>query len=306
MRNTAIQEIFNIAKKDKNLMLLTGDLGFGVFEDFEKKFPKQFLNVGVAEQNMAMIAAGLSLQGKKVFIYSIGNFPTLRALEQIRNDICYHNLNVTIISVGVGFSYGQLGMSHHMTEDTAIMRALPNMTIVSPSTLDDVSNAIHALYALKSPSYIRLDKSYAELNLKKNTFKLGHFQECTYGNDVTIISTGAIIEEVIKASNVLLKENISCKILKCHTIKPISVKNLKRHLKKTKKLITVEEGNVMGGLGGTIAEICLENNIKISSFLRIGIKDEYSEIVGDQNYLREYYKINSLSIVRTIKKFLKK
>lgn len=306
MRNTAVKELTRLAKKDKNLMLLTGDLGYGVFENFEKKFPKQFLNVGVAEQNMAMIAAGLSLEGKKVFIYSIGNFPTLRALEQIRNDICYHNLNVTIISMGAGFSYGQLGMSHHATEDLSIMRALPNMTIVSPSTVEDVTYGVRALYALKSPSYIRLDKSSANLGHKKSIFKLGEVEMYLEGKNVTIISTGAIIEEVVKASKILSKDNISCKILKCHTVKPININVLKKYLKNTKNLVTVEENNILGGLGGAISEICVENNLKLNSFLRIGINDEYSSIVGDQLFLRKYYKIDSLNIVKKIKTLLKK
>ena len=259
MRDVFINQLSQLVETYPEIVLITGDLGFGVFDQFKEKFPENFINAGVAEQNMAMIAAGLSLEGKKVFIYSIGNFPTLRALEQIRNDICYHNLNVTILSVGVGFSYGQLGMSHHMTEDVSIMRSLPNMTIVSPSTLDDVAHAIKALYVLKKPSYLRLDKSFANLHQKKRIFKLGEIEEYSSGRDVTIIATGSIIQEVVDASKILLKDGIACKILKCHTIKPINKKTLKKYLKNTQHLVIIEEGNILGGLGGAIAEICMEN-----------------------------------------------
>ena len=161
MRDTFIEQLTKIARNDPNVLLLTGDLGFGVFENFRKEYPKQFLNVGVAEQNMSMIAAGLALKGKRVFTYSIGNFPTLRCLEQIRNDICYHDLNVTIVSIGGGFSYGALGMSHHATEDLSIMRALPNITCVAPSSLEETKDATFQLYKKKGPSYLRLDKSDA-------------------------------------------------------------------------------------------------------------------------------------------------
>ena len=146
MRNAFLNSLICIAEKDKDLILLTGDLGFGLFDDFESRFPGQFFNVGIAEQNMTGIAAGLALEGKKVFTYSLANFPTLRCLEQIRNDVCYHNLNVNIVTSGGGFSYGQLGMSHHATEDISIMRALPNVTVVVPSNAWEASHATKELY----------------------------------------------------------------------------------------------------------------------------------------------------------------
>ena len=148
-----------------------------------------------------------------------------------------------------------------------------------------------------------MDKSIAILNQKK-IFKLGEVEKYSDGNDVAIIATGSIIEEVVKASKILLKDGISCKILKCHTIKPININVLKKCLKNSKNLVTVEENNILGGLGGAISEICLENKFKINSFLRIGINDTYSSVVGDQAYLRKYYKIDSSNIVKRIKKFL--
>ena len=145
MRDAFVEELSILASQDKDLFFITGDLGFGVFEDFEKEFPDQYLNAGVAEQNMTMLAAGLAKEGKKVYTYSIGNFPTLRCLEQIRNDICYHDLNVTIVCVGGGFSYGQLGMSHHATEDLSIMRAIPNMIVEAPCGSEEVKKSVREL-----------------------------------------------------------------------------------------------------------------------------------------------------------------
>ena len=187
MRTSFIKQLELICEKDKDVMLLTGDLGYGNFDNFSKKFPKQFLNVGVAEQNMIMIAAGLALEGKKVFAYSIANFPTLRCLEQIRNDICYHDLNVTIVGMGGGFSYGQLGMTHHATEDLGVMRSIPNMVVTAPATKRETVDILKSLYKLKSPSYLRLDKTLAETKFI-NKFRFGHANKIMHGNDFTLIS----------------------------------------------------------------------------------------------------------------------
>ena len=148
MRDNFINVLTDLAKNDKEIVLLTGDLGFGVFEKFESSFPDQYFNVGVAEQNMIGLATGLALEGKKVVTYSIGNFGILRCLEQIRNDACYHDVNITVIANGGGFSYGSLGMSHHTTEDLAILRALPNMSVIAPCTTNEAGDAIKALLSV--------------------------------------------------------------------------------------------------------------------------------------------------------------
>ena len=305
MRDTFIKELTQLAAEDNDLMLLTGDLGFGVFEEFRDLYPKQFLNVGVAEQNMTMVASGLALKGKKVFTYSIGNFPTLRCLEQIRNDVCYHDLNVTIVSIGGGFSYGSLGMSHHATEDLSIMRALPNMICVSPSSLQETKNATTALYQNSGPSYLRLDKSFAKYD-NQNDFNIGKAIKIKEGKDLTIISTGGILQEVIEASNLLEKQSIRCRILSMHTIKPLDIDAIKKACIDTAGIGTVEENNILGGLGGAVSEACLEGGFKPSFFSRIGMKDEYSSVVGDQYYLRKYYGLDSASIVEHVKYLLSK
>lgn len=298
MRDTFISELINQAKNNKDLMLLTGDLGFGVFEEFEKLFPKQFLNVGVAEQNMAMVSAGLALQGKKVFIYSIGNFPTLRCLEQIRNDICYHNLNVTVVSIGGGFSYGQLGMSHHATEDLSIMRSMPNMVVSSPSNKKEVRKITNYFCKNKGPSYLRLDKSF--VNFEKFNFSQKKASVLREGSSITLIGTGGVVEELLKASDTLINKKIDCRVLSMHTIKPLDFASIDKAVEETKGIISVEENNIIGGLGSAISEYCLEANKIPKFFYKIGLKDEFSSIVGDQNYLRNYYQINSKNIIKKV------
>tara|TARA_Y100001935_G_C17283038_1_gene498663 strand:- start:186 stop:1079 length:894 start_codon:yes stop_codon:yes gene_type:complete len=289
-----------IVEEDPDVLLLTGDLGFGVFDNFRKRFPNQFLNVGVAEQNMSMVAAGLALKGKKVFTYSIGNFPTLRCLEQIRNDICYHDLNVTIVSIGGGFSYGALGMSHHATEDLSIMRSLPNIKCVVPSTLQETADATKKLYEIKGPSYLRLDKSSATY-AQEEKFNIGKALVARQGNDITLIASGGVLEEALKAAEQLEHSSISCRVLSMHTVKPIDKDAIADASIQTKGIITIEENNILGGLGGAVAEVCMDKDLHPTIFKRIGLLDEYSSIVGDQYFLRKHYGLDHLSIESQVK-----
>ncbi len=300
MRDIFIKELIKLAEKDPNITLITGDLGFGVFEEYIKKLPKQFLNAGVAEQNMTMIASGMALEGKKVFTYSIGNFPTLRCLEQIRNDVCYHNLNVKIVSIGGGFSYGSLGMSHHSTEDLSIMRALPNMVVLAPGSLEEVRQATRKIVNLKGPAYLRLDKSFSK-NKLSTAFKIGKADMVFDGDDLTMICSGGILEEAIKAVSLLKEEGIYPRLLSMHTVKPLDKKALKNAVKDTNKIITIEENNLCGGLGSAVTEYLLDEGLIPKIFKRIAINDVYSNIVGDQNFLRKKYSIDSQSIFKKIK-----
>ena len=301
MRDAFVNELIRLAQMDPNVILITGDLGFGIFEEFEERFPKQFLNVGVSEQNMTMVAAGMAMEGKKVFTYSIGNFPTLRCLEQIRIDVCYHSLNVTIIGSGGGFSYGQLGMSHHATEDLSIMRALPNMMVLAPSSVAEVKGAMQALYETAGPSYLRLDKSKTDCHSKISSFQLGKAEKIRDGYGVTLVGCGGIVEELILAADFLSHEGIDCRILSMHTVKPIDEKALKEASKETRGIVTLEENNIIGGLGSAVAEICLESNLRPGFFKRIGLNDTYSSVVGDQFYLRNHYEMNSEYIISTVR-----
>src|SRR6185437_10903005 len=174
MRDTFIRELTELAADDPRIVLITGDLGFGVFEAYARRYPRQFLNAGVAEQNMTGLATGMALEGRIVFTYSIANFPSLRCLEQIRNDAAYHDANVKIVSIGSGFSYGQLGISHHATEDISILRALPGLTVVSPADDWEVAGATRALVSTPGTCYLRFDKSKAPETQRENEeFRIG-------------------------------------------------------------------------------------------------------------------------------------
>ena len=302
MRNAFVEELTLLAETDPDVVLITGDLGFGVFDEFSKKFPKQFLNVGVAEQNLMMVSAGMALEGKKVYAYSIGNFPSQRCLEQIRNDICYHELNVTVVGMGGGFSYGQLGMTHHATEDLSIMRALANMVVLAPGCIDEVRGSMRSLHNISGPAYLRLDKSKCNIENDEFSFQLGKAYMVREGTAVTLISTGGILEEVVEASDELALEGIDCRILSMHTIKPIDTLAIESACEETGGIISIEENTIIGGLGSAIAECCLESTRRPGFFKRIGLRDTFSAIVGDQKYLREHYNMSCQYIVETVKK----
>ena len=296
-----MRALFELANDNKDVVLITGDLGFGLFENFSEKFPSQFINIGIAEQNMIGVSTGLALEGKIVFVYSIGNFPTLRCLEQIRNDACYHNLNINIICMGAGFSYGALGMSHHATEDIAIMRSLPGMTVISTSTEDEAYFSTIELSKRNGVGYLRLDKSKVSKRKKsKSELEIGKGNILKDGSDYTIIACGGIVEEALLAADNLDKNNISCKVVSMHTIKPIDNALIQDCVKNSKGIVSLEEGNITGGLGSAILEVCLKNGEFPLKMKTLGINDEYVSIVGSQEYLRDSVGISKRFIVNTI------
>jgi transketolase len=300
MRNTFIKSLTKLAEEDPDIVLLTGDLGFGVFEEFEAKFPGQYFNVGIAEQNMMGLAVGLSREGKKVVTYSIGNFSTLRCLEQIRNDACYHNANIIIVSNGGGFSYGALGMSHHTTEDLAIMRALPGMTVVAPCTQSEVDNATKSLIKRGGVSYLRLDKTIADDGVIVAPFSIGKIVKYREGKELTLIAIGGILQEALSAANELSKLDVDLRVLGVHTLKPLDEQQIIMAAKETKGIITIEEHNIIGGLASAVAETCIDNNLCPSIFKKIGLDDKYSSIVGSQNFLRQKYKMDCNAIFDSV------
>lgn len=302
MRDAFINALTDLAKNDKDIVLLTGDLGFGVFEEFEARFPGQYFNVGIAEQNMMGLAAGLSLEGKKVVAYSIGNFASLRCLEQIRNDACYHDASITIVASGGGFSYGSLGMSHHTTEDLAILRALPNMVVVAPCTREEAKEATKQLVSSKGVGYLRLDKTAAEEVAEAQPFSIGKARIFREGTDITLIATGGILEEAVLAAKELESFGLDVKILGIHTVKPIDKEEILKSARETGGLVVIEEHNKDGGLGSAVAEVCMDHAVLPNKFLRIGLNNTFSSIVGSQHYLRAQYEIDHNAIVSSVKK----
>jgi len=303
MRDAFLKKITELAAIDKDVVLLTADLGFGVFENFESKFPGQYFNVGVAEQNMTGLAAGLALEGKKVITYSIGNFATLRCLEQIRNDGCYHDLNITIVASGGGFSYGSLGMSHHTTEDIAILRALPAMSVVAPGTAWEAGEATEALIKRNGVGYLRLDKTVADEN-STHLFSLGGSIKYRAGKDVTLLTTGGILRDVVLAAELLQEQGIDVGLVSMHSVKPIDKSAISTAANETGGIVTIEEHNLDGGLGSAVAEVCMDNGIVPKIFLRIGLNNRYSSVVGSQDYLKAYYKMDASAIVKRVLELL--
>jgi transketolase len=298
MRDAFIEALTSLAEGDPRILLITGDLGFGVLTEFERQFPLQFLNAGIAEQNMTSLAAGIALEGRTVFTYSIGNFPTLRCLEQIRNDVCYHDSNVKVVAVGGGMSYGPLGISHHATEDLAIMRSIPNMLVLAPGDLDEAKAATHAIAALDGPAYLRLDKSSAPPTADAEPFQLGKARRLREGKDVTLVSTGGITGEALRASCNLAALGVSCRVISMHTIKPLDTAALSLAAAETGGIVTIEEHTVDGGLGGAAAEVLLEATTRPRFFQRIGLRAGFSSVVGSQEYLRHVYDLDADAITR--------
>lgn len=290
MRNEFVKALTQIAASDREMMLLTGDLGFGVLTDFAKRFPAQFLNVGVAEQNMIGIAVGLALEGRTVFAYSIGNFPTLRCLEQIRNDACYHNANVKIVAVGGGFTYGSLGISHHATEDIAVMRSIPGMTVMAPGDPKESGAATQAAYLRPGACYLRLGRGgEPEVHRGAPAFTAGEAIEVRKGGEVAVISTGGILKNALDLTDRLCGLGVSTALYSMHTVKPLDEALVRRLARTVRLIVTVEEHSVIGGLGGAVAEVLAEMPGSRATLKIAGLNDCFSSIVGDQEYLREAY-----------------
>lgn len=305
MRDTFVKTLVEIAKEDKNIELVTGDLGFGVLKPFWEQLPDQFTNAGIAEQNMTTVAAGMALEGKTVFTYSIGNFPTLRCLEQIRNDCAYHNANVKIVCIGGGFVYGSLGMSHHATEDIAILRALPDVVVMAPGDLVEAQEATKAIAQYKGTCYLRLGRGGEKrIHDRIERFQIGKAIRVHDGEKVAIFSTGAIFEEVQGAYDLLKQQGLSPAVYTFPTVKPIDKDVICACAKDFDLIVTCEEHNIVGGFGSAVAEVMAEMPTKKAYLMRVGMQDRYATKVGSQAYLREQYGMSAKQIAEKIVKAL--
>ena len=310
MRDKFIEILFKNACSNENLYLLTGDLGFGVFDEFREQLPNQFLNIGVAEQNMALVAAGMAMTEKNIFIYSIANFSTLRCLEMIRNDISYHNLDVKIVSIGGGLSYGQLGMSHHATEDISIMKSIPNLSIYVPSSLSEVGLVTNHLCTTKGPAYLRLDKDLGYKDKPQFEFlSLGKPRNLfSKDAEITLLGTGGIMSQVQVATQILIEKGLRATCFAFHSIKPLKLNSIREKLHNSSLIVTVEENNLVGGFGSFIMEKMIDIGLTFAPnrFLRLGIPDQFSEIVGTQDFLRQQFSLDSVSIANSVLTHLNK
>jgi transketolase len=305
MRTAFIDALFEVAQHDKRIVLMVGDLGFGVVNSFMEHLPDQFVNAGVAEQNMTGMAAGMALSGKIVFTYSIANFPTLRCLEQIRNDVCYHNANVRVVSVGGGMAYGSLGPSHHATEDIAIMRSLPNLIVLAPGDPIEARLATQILTTYEGPAYLRIGRAGEPVvHTSPPQFELGKAIVVREGSDICLISTGGMLYNTMEAAEILGRQGILARVLSMPTIKPLDIDAVLAAASETEAIFTIEEHSVIGGLGGAVAEILMEAENKPRHFKRIGLNGQFSSIVGDQEYLHGQYGLDVDGIVKSIQAVL--
>jgi len=287
MRNAFIRALTDAAARDERILFLTGDLGFKLFDDFAARFPGRFMNVGVAEATMAGVASGLALEGKKPFIYSIATFATMRCYEQIRDDICYHDADVTIVGVGGGYSYGPNGPTHHALEDIAIMRALPNMTIVCPGDPAETVAAVHALARHRGPAYLRLGRAgEPAVHPGPVSFGIGESLVLRDGRDVALLSTGNMLATAVRVADLLAGRGLTCGVVSMPTVKPLDVRAVDDAIHHAAVVATLEEHSLLGGFGGAVAEHVAEAGVGVR-FRRFGAPDRFSHACGDQEFHRE-------------------
>ena len=288
MRTAFVESLLGVARERDDVLLVTADLGFSVLERFRDALPGQFVNVGVAEQNMIGVAAGLADVGKTVFAYSIANFPTLRCLEQIRNDVCQHGYPVRIVAVGGGLTYASQGYTHHGVEDIGVMRALPGMTVIAPGDPLEAACATRALCDLPGPAYLRLGKAgEPRVHGEAVDFRIGKALEVVAGSDLTLISTGGMLVHAMEAAEELRADGVSARVLSMHTVKPLDEDAVRRALTETAAVITVEEHNVGSGLGAAVALVVAAHDGVRARFRSFGLPDQLYSRVGDRDYMCE-------------------
>lgn len=298
MRTTFAKTILEAARKDNRVILLTGDLGFSVFEPMMQELPDQYMNCGITEQSMTGVAAGLATEGMIPIIYSIIPFVTMRNLEQIRNDICYQNLHVLVVGVGAGFSYGPYGHTHHALEDISFMRSLENMTVLAPGDPHEVKMLTEQAIHSQGPVYMRLGKAGEPILHPLGTnVEMGKSILMRDGKDITIIGTSTLLSRAKEVAEELAKEGISIRLLSMHTIKPLDRQSLEKSL-KTKLIVTLEEHSVIGGLGSAVSEY-LAHRSAHPPLLSLGVPDRFTKGIGFQEYMRSLNGLDKESVVKT-------
>ena len=287
MRPAFLHSLLDLAEHDQRINLVVGDLGFGLVEPFAQKYPDRFLNIGVAEQNLITVSTGMAMCGKVVFAYSIANFPTLRCLEQIRNDICHHDASVVVVSVGCGLNYGALGVTHHANEDLAIMRALPAAIRDPDPVIFFEPKKIYRSFKQTVP-----DEEY--------TVPIGKAAVLSEGSDVTLIASGTMLHNSVQAAERLADQGIDARVLSMHTIKPLDTGAVHDAARETRAILTLEEHSVIGGLGSAVAETLAEFNEAKPPFKRLGIPSVFIREVGNQDYLKNCYSLSVEGILRAV------
>jgi len=306
MRTLFNKVLVDIAKDDPRIWMILADIGYGEIEPFRDAFPERWYNCGVAEQNMTGVACGVAMEGNIAITYSIANFPTLRCLEQIRNDVCYHNANVKIVIIGGGLAYGPLGVSHQATEDIAIMRALPNMVVFCPCDFAEAEAGVHAMIAHDGPVYYRCGyKKEPTIHQEPIEIEFGKAIQVHDGSDATIFFTGTIGNQVLPAVEELAADGLSCRVVSLHTVKPIDREAIVKAATETGAIVTVEEHQLEAGLGSAVAEALCDAGVAPRKFLRIGLPDVYVSKVGTHECLLNEYGLSAPKIAARVRELVK-
>lgn len=301
MRNSFVSGILELGENPRT-MLLIADTGHYIFREFIEKFPQQFVNIGIAEANLIGVAAGLALSGEAPFVYSIGAF-FARCFDQIRVDVCYNRTNVKMVGVGCGLAYGTMGPTHHTIEDIAALRALPNLTILSPCDPEEALRLTRLAATIDGPVYLRLATA-GEPKIPHTSSDIditGRMEILRSGNHVTIISTGRVVHQAMTAALTLSREGIECEVLNAFMLKPFDSDTVYQSAKKTGVVVTIEEHNILGGLGSIVAESIVGLPIKM---LRLGLADEFCPVYGDMDYVFDVVGISASHIVSSVRKLL--
>ncbi len=286
MRTAYLNTLYDLALNDKRVYALISDNGAIVYDKYRKDLAAQYLNLGISEANMLGMAAGMASCGKIPFAYTIGAFLAYRSFEFIRNDICLQKQNVKIVGTGSGETYSALGPTHHSTEDLGCLRSLPNLVIVSPASPMEVVKATIAAYQYEGPVYLRLGTNKEpEIYNRDYRFEIGKGVTVKNGNDITLIGTGSILKDILDASDLLEKEKICARVINMHTIKPIDEKIILQAAEETGRIITVEDHNIIGGLGSAVAEVIAESGQGVL-FKRLGLQD-FSHGYGTYKQVKE-------------------
>lgn len=301
MQSAYIGKLMELADKDSNVLHILADSGTGYDEMFRRNFPEQIYNFGISEENMVAAAAGMATIGKVPFIFTAGAFLAYRSLEFIRDDICFQNLNVKIVGMGSGLAWSSLGPTHHTTEDVAVLRAIPNLMILSPATPIQTAKSVEAAYEHQGPVYIRIGMNHEKEFYKEDYHMfIGKNDVLQEGGDITVFVTGSILEEADMAALMLKEDGICVNLVNVHTIKPVDKENILDMAHRSKMLFSIEEHNQCGGLGSIIAETLTENGIGMKLH-RIGLKDTFAIGYGTHKSVREANELDSVSIYRRIK-----
>ena len=302
MRNAFADELTRLSNLDPRLVMLSGDIGNRLFDKFRAAHPTRFYNCGVAEQNMTGVAAGMALSGMRPITYTITPFATTRCLEQIRTDICYHDLPVIVVGVGAGLSYAGLGPTHHACEDIAFLRAIPNMVVICPGDAWEVRAAMRAALQQDRPVYIRIGKR-GEPKIHADTpenFRIGKALPISDGTDVCLLSTGTMLPETIETAHLLAQRGISAQVVSFHTVKPLDEDFLRTALSRFRLVATIEEHSLIGGFGAAVAEWTIDNAIVPNKFIRFGTPDAFFKKSGEQEYARDQLGLSAPKIAARI------